>query len=305
MIEKSVIAGAGICCQDYILFAPPVKLGTTTTVSNYIAQGGGLIGTALVACARLGAQCRLYTLLGLDNIGDEILKELQNEGVSTSGAVRIQCGTSPFSFIYVNESTGDRTIFYHPAKNLEWDNSQDLSGIESANALVIDDIYLNLSIAAARKARAAGVPVIADLIPNDRNRQLLLDVDILIAPKHYIQELGLEHDIGAVLKLIHELGPTTAVITLGEDGYVFSDSQGKGQGAAFQVDAVDTTGAGDAFHGAFAFGIARKWDTQKCCEFASAVAAIKCTQPGGRTGLPTLQQVNEFLQNRNRNWRLF
>jgi len=66
------------------------------------------------------------------------------------------------------------------------------------------------------------------------------------------------------------------------------------------VDVVDTTGAGDTFHGAFAYGVARGWDTERCGEFAAAVAAIKCTMPGGRTGLPTLQKALEFLRSRGR-----
>ena len=78
----------------------------------------------------------------------------------------------------------------------------------------------------------------------------------------------------------------------------FSAPSGRGSGKAFEVDVVDTTGAGDTFHGAFAFGVACGWQIAKCAEFASAVAAINCTKPGGRTGLPTLDQTSEFLKAR-------
>jgi sugar/nucleoside kinase (ribokinase family) len=263
-----------------------------------------LIGTALVACARLGAECTVYTLLGSDDTGSRILRELEDEGVSTSGAVRIDGGGSPFSFIHVDEDSGDRTIFYRPGTNLQWNASGSLSEIKNAGALLVDDIFMDLSLAAAREARAHGVPVIADLTPSEENAELMRDVDILIAPQHFAGQLGLESNLDAALDAIHNLGPTTAVITLGSSGWVYSDPRGRGRGEAFIVEAVDTTGAGDTFHGAFAYGIARGWETAKCAEFASAVAAIKCTKPGGRTGLPSLSQTMEFLKQRGKNdWR--
>lgn len=295
------IAGAGICCQDYILVSPRVEWGGTALVSNYCAQGGGLVGTALVACARLGAECTVYTLLGSDDTGNQILHELENEGVSVSGAVRVEGGGSPFSFIHVDDTSGDRTIFYRPGTNLHWDAARSFSGVRDVGALLVDDIYIDLSLAATREARAHGVPVIADLVPSAQNAELLRDVDILIAPQHFARDLGLENDLDAALGAIHNLGPATAMITLGANGWVYSDPSGRGRGEAFSVEVVDTTGAGDTFHGAFTYGVARGWDTARCAEFASAVAAIKCTKPGGRTGLPTLPQTIEFLKQRGKN----
>ncbi|MEI6915574.1 MAG: PfkB family carbohydrate kinase [Armatimonadota bacterium] len=293
------IAGAGICCLDYIVVAPTVPPGNTGRVKDFHKQGGGLVATALVACARLGAHCELWSLLGDDETGNDILTELNEERVSTAGVWRIEDGHSPFSFIHVDAHSGERTIYHRSAQTMHWKRPDEaLSEIKGCGALLIDDYFIDLATSAAKTARKAGVPVIADMIPDSRNKELLESVDILIAPRHFAENLGCQDNPREALDAIHELGPETAVLTLGADGYVYSDKNGTGGDSAFRVDVVDTTGAGDTFHGAFAYGTARGWDTPRCCEFAAAVAAIKCTAPGGRTGLPTLHQTLEFLQQR-------
>lgn len=285
-----------MCTLDHIVVSPRVSWGGTARVVNYLAQGGGLIGTALVACARLGADCALLTLLGDDAVGDQILAELVDEGIDVDRAVRIPGGESPFSFIHVDETSGERTIFYRGGKNLQGDpNAPDLASFQ---ALLVDDVFPDLSLGAAKAAQSLGIPVIADLIPDDDNYMLLRHTDVLIAPRDFPRRLGSESDTNAALDAIHALGPRTAVITLGADGWVCSDAAGRGAGKAFQVNVVDTTGAGDAFHGAFAYALATGRDTRGCCEFASAVAAIKCTKPGGRTGLPSLAETMDFLAER-------
>ncbi|MBI2844518.1 MAG: hypothetical protein HYX78_14075 [Armatimonadetes bacterium] len=297
------IAGAGICCLDYLVTAPQVKYGCTARVRDYRVQGGGLVATALVACARLGAECDLISLLGDDEIADRICAELESENVQTNGVVRIEGGKSPFSFILVDDASGERTIFHRSGCNLRFHvDSFDSAAVGKANVLLVDNIYPELALTAAKVARDSGIPVVADLIPGETNRELLRHVDILIAPRHFLERAACS-STDAGLDLIHELGPTTAVITLGGSGWVYSDACQRGRGEAFAVDVVDTTGAGDSFHGAFAYALAAGFDTAESAEFAGAVAAIKCTKPGGRAGLPTLPQVLSFLQERsNRDW---
>lgn len=288
--------------MDHILVSPQVPWGDTALVSNYYAQGGGLVATALVACARLGAECELYSLLGDDPVGDQIVAELVEEKVSARGIARVPGAGSPFSFIHVDEMSGERTIFHRPGTGLEWNEQLfDFKRIASCQAIIVDDVYLELSIAGARYASDCNVPVVADLVPSELHSDLLKYVNVLIAPRHFARQIGCENNMDAALDAIHDLGPTAAVITLGADGWVYSDPSGRGRGNAFKVDVVDTTGAGDTFHGAFAFGMASGWNTERCCEFGAAVAALKCTKAGGRTGLPSLSQTLEFLQDK-RGW---
>ncbi len=292
--EHATIAGAGVCCLDYVVVSPRVAWGDTAAVSGYCVQGGGLVATALVACTRLGARADLYSMVGDDSLAEDIAAGLHEEGISTDGLTRIPGGESPFSFVHVEEGTGERTIFHRYAKGMAWPG-RDLSAIANVDALLVDRHYHDLSIEAMRIARKNGVPVIADASPTETEPEWLAEVDILIAPRHYLSEAGFGDDVGRALDAIHQAGPATALITLGADGWAASDTSGRSRGRAFEVDVVDTLGAGDVFHGAFAFALAQGWETPRCAEFASAVAALKCTQVGGRTGIPDLPGTLGFL----------
>ena len=295
------IAGAGVCCLDYIFYAPQIPWGETAQVVESRVQGGGLVGTALVACARLGASCLLFSFLSHDEVGVQIASELAAEGIKLEGVAGIPLGMSPYSFIHVNHRSGERTIFHQPASGLERTVLPDLDSITDCDVLLVDDYYPELALAAARRARRCGIPVVADLtMMPKKNLELLREISVLIAPRSFAAQIGQGDDLSAALRAIHRLGPETAMVTLGKKGYLYSSSECQGRGKAFKVEVVDTTGAGDAFHGAFAFGLAHGWEIGRCAEFASAVAAIKCTKPGGRTGLPTLPQTIHFLRRNGR-----
>jgi len=295
------IAGAGVCCLDHIFVTPQIAWGGTTHVDEYRVQGGGLVATALVACARLGASCYLFSFLSPDEVGAQVASELAAEGIKLEGVAGIPQGTSPFSFIHVDSRSGERTIFHRPASGLERAVLPDLSRIAECDVLLVDDYYPELALAAARAARREEVPVVADLtVSLSKCPELFREIDVLIAPRSFAAQLGHAGNLSRALEAIHQLGPKTAMITLGRKGYVYSTPEGQGQGKAFKVATVDTTGAGDAFHGAYAYGLAHQWEVERCAEFAAAVAAIKCTQPGGRTGLPTLPQTLHFLQRNGR-----
>lgn len=292
------IAGAGVCCQDHLVVTPPLAWGETAPIQEYHEQGGGLVATALVACARLGAATSLVSLLGDDAVGDAILRDLEIEGVATRHVVRIAEQRSPFSIVHVCASSGERTILHHKPEGLDWPGNTPLDVLAEADVLLIDAYYPELSLAAAQAAHAAGVPVVADILPSSEHGDLLRHVDVLIAPRHFARDAGLDSDLDAALTALHAWGPRTALITLGADGWVYSGPDGRGRGEAFPVDVVDTTGAGDVFHGAYAYALARGGSTAACARFAAAAAALKCTAFGGRGGIPDLPAVAAFLSMR-------
>ncbi len=292
------IVGAGIACLDYIVTAPQVEWGNQAHVSGFVVQGGGLVATALVACARLGAETVLYSLLGDDEVAKPILAGLEEEQVSTAGVRTIPGGASPFSFIHVDAQSGERTIFHRPGQGLSWPPDERFAHLEHADAMLVDHCFPELSVAAVKAARARKVPVIADTQPEEKHRAWLEGVNVLIAPHHFADRLGYTEHPEQALDAIHAYGPEIAVITLGSEGWVCSDGKEITRGKAFSVEVVDTVGAGDVFHGAFAFGWAQHWAAPRCCEFASAVAALKCTKPGGRTGIPDLATTLAFIADR-------
>jgi sulfofructose kinase len=293
-----LISGAGMACLDYLYIAPETPRGGSAPISDFLIQGGGLVGTALVTCARLGAQAALYARLGKDEVGDRILRELHAEGVDVENVQLCPESTSPFSFIHVDKETGERTIFFRSAHNIPSPiQHPDLRTVTRSNAALVDDSLMDLSLAVASAAKANGIPVVGDMLPNSRNAELLACVDALIVPRFFLESDGVQGDIDRALDAIRSYGPSIAVITLGESGWVYSSPDGKGRGDAFSVDVVDTTGAGDVFHGAFAFGMASGWGTEMCCRFSAAVAALKCTRMGGRTGIPSYQAAMAFIAN--------
>ena len=295
-IAPPAIAGAGVACLDYVFFSRRPAWGGTAEVEDFLVQGGGLVGTALVACARLGARCQIYSYLSNDETGTQVAAGLARERIRLNGVVAVPGGVSPFSLIHVDSVSGDRTIFHRPAAGVEKAAVPDLEGIAGCQAVLVDDYYPKLALAAARKARENGIPVIADAAVNPvRNEELMRQVSVLIAPVSVAGRLKNTQELEDALDAFRSLGPETVVFTLGPEGWVFSGPTGRGRGSAFAVLVRDTTGAGDAFHGAFAYAVARGWDVERSAEFAGAVAAIKCTRPGGRDGLPSLEQVLAFL----------
>lgn len=296
--RSPLIVGAGIACIDHVAVSPQVHWGETSDVEEFATLGGGLTGTALVACARLGARARIASLLARDWTGERIAKGLREEGVETDALRWFETGESPFSFVHVDSASGERTIFHRRAQGLSW-NDAPFSGFEGAAAMVLDGYYPDLARAAVAWAKAHGVPTVADTLPTPENREWLSQVTVLIAPE---EALGGDSEERA-LDAIHDFGPGTAVITRGARGWTASDAKGRYRGDAFAVPVIDTLGAGDVFHGAFAFALAREWETPRCAEFASAVAALKCTQRGGRAGIPSLDAALGFLrQHSQNNW---
>ncbi|MBR4749805.1 MAG: hypothetical protein IK083_09600 [Abditibacteriota bacterium] len=305
-MNKPVIAGAGLACMDYFVVGPQCDWGDMSLCTDNYQQGGGPVATAMVASARLGGEVTLYSFIGDDATGGDIVKELRAEGIDC----RIPCipdANSAFSYIYINPENADRTIFHRPASAIAKmsipDGMFDFSVIDGASALLIDDFYPHLPVLASDYARKKGVTVIADLKPSEANMALVKNTDILIAPSYYPGELGCADHPEKALEVMHGMGIKIAIVTLGSEGWIYSDGSTVKKGNAYKVKAVDTNGAGDTFHGAFTYAYSIGYSLDRCCDFASAVAGLKCTKAGGRAGIPDFDTTMEFLKkNSSMDW---
>ena len=161
---------------------------------------------------------------------------------------------------------------------------------------MLDQWWLALSTEVAKRAKAAGVPVVGDLVIADYLSELLAHVDVVFAPRPPELEGSSAEAVAPILERMHKYGPSVVGITLGAEGCWYSTGEGPVHQPAFSVEAVDTTGAGDTFHGAIAYGFARGWKVPRTVEFASAVAALKCRALGGRPGIPRLREALAFLR---------
>lgn len=293
------IVGFGVACIDYIVIAPAAKPGGYSPVRDFTIQGGGLTGTAMVACARLGARAKILGRIGDDGVGDQVVEGLEAENVDTSDLIRVPGGQSLFSIIMVDADTAERTIYCRA--DVGTDCSPDaiaLDAIKDADVVVLDAHWSEGARVVVTRARQLGIPTVCDINVSPRNQGIVALCDYPVVPRASAMGMVDDGDMHKALDRIRALGPKAAVVTCGEDGAYYADDGDRGYVEAFKVDAVDTTGAGDVFHGAFAVGLARGWQIRDIVTFTSAVSAIKCTKVGGRAGIPTFPQTIDFLASR-------
>ena len=165
--------------------------------------------------------------------------------------------------------------------------------------MLVDSLFPKSAAAMARVAREGGGRVVADLFRLDGPYSALVPlVDALIIPEEAGALLAGAPDFPRALRILADLGPSMPAVTVGPRGCWYLAEGAVFHCAAFPVSVVDTTGCGDSFHGAFAYALSRGFDVHESVRFSSAVAALKATKLGGRSGLPTLEEVTSFLEAR-------
>ena len=276
-------------------------------VERYGVEGGGIAATAGVACSRLGLRTAHWGCVGRDEAGEAVIAGLEKEGVSTRQVVRVRDGRTPVGFVLVDAATGERRLLFYPGAGLPpklprfpW------SQVKRAKAIVLDAWWLALSIEVAGGRRRRACRWSPTSSPADYLSGLLAHVDVVFAPRPpELEEVSAE-TVAPILERMHQYGPSVVGITLGAEGCWYSIGAGPMHQPAFSVQAVDTTGAGDTFHGAIAYGLARGWEVPRTVEFASAVAALKCRALGGRSGIPAWRKTLAFLRSQGSSlWRSF
>ena len=298
------VVGLGCSCLDFIGVVPHIP-GLDEEIEMLVStqQGGGEVATALVTLAKLGASATYVGKIGDDPVGYFIKHEFDQYGVDTGHMIVEPGVTSLASMVMVDRATGKRTIVGgNPTVSDLQPNEVQPGVIEDARYLHLDGTFRQAVLEAARRARSAGVTVVldADVLSYDADVHRLIELtDILIPSKGFAQRFTGTDDPEQAIAIMRSYGPSVVALTLGEQGSVCHAGGRLFRTPAFTVDVVDTTGAGDVFHGAFIFGMVQDWPFEKAATFASAVAAMKCRKLGGRLGIPTLQEAIAFLKDRN------
>jgi len=264
-------------------------------------EGGGVVGTSVFAAAHLGSKTAVITLLGHDEDGKSIAAGLEKEGIDISGIRYIPDKHSPVSYILVNIQNGSRTIMPYRDKfpPVPFDFvHRDM--IQNAKILHLDTVNFENSLHAARIMKEAGGLVSVDACSvheePEAYEELWKYTDILIANEAFPARVARRASLSENLRYFASFGPSVVITTLGEKGCVLLNHGELHAFPAYRVDVRDTTGAGDVFHGAFLHRYARNDSVESCIRFASAAAALKCTRPGGRSGIPTEEEVFRFLE---------
>lgn len=299
----TTVACVGLAVLD-IVFGVETRpdRGRKTFADSMTVIGGGPAANAAVAVARLDGDARFIGRLGDDIVGDLIIDDFARWGVDASGVRRIPSVPSPVSSIVV-EADGERTIVNHSDQRLfapdDGVTPGDLTGVD---AVLGDLLWPTGAISAMHAARAAGIPAVLDFDEAPRGPVGV----VLTAPTHIIfsspalAAVSGEQDPVPGLRSVRAMTASWIAVTLGAGGVLWLDETDESrQSPAFDVDAIDTLGAGDVFHGAFTLGLAEDRPIEEVIRRASAVAALKCTRFGGRSGIPGTEEVDAFLGSRS------
>jgi len=255
--------------------------------------GGGCAANAAVAIARLGGETLLAARLGDDPVGDLIASALEAEGVDLSLTDRAEGGRSSFSSIYV-DAEGERQIMNFRGSGLP-DVPSKLAEPPEVDVVLVDNRWGPLMRAGIDTGNRLGVPVIVDgeaQIGEDR----FVGASHVAFSRHGLEEFAGEGSVEeALARAANELGCWVCA-TDGEHGTTILSNGDITHIPAFPVKAVDTLGAGDIWHGAFALRLAEGSTEIEAAVFANAAAALKCTRFGGRDGAPTRLETEAFLK---------
>jgi len=266
-----------------------------TFANGFYQCGGGPAANAAVAVSRLGGKTAFIGYLGHDVYGDLHLKELEEEKVDTRFIVRGEAQT-PLSSILVKPD-GQRTVVnyrndvrYLPHRSFDYSSMK-----MTPRAMLFDGHEPYVALDFIEIARYEGIATILDAGSVHEGTRLLADkVDYLVCSKKFALDFSNHADDDEALETLSRVNQNV-VITLGNKGVIWKTPSGNGKLPAFPVKSVDTTGAGDAFHGAFALCLARGRPWEETLKFSSAVAALSCTKIGARRGLPYRDEVDQFF----------
>ena len=260
--------------------------------SDLMGCGGGPAANAAVTVTRLGYSAAFAGYLGDDVYGGAHLQELVSEGVNTELIVR-GVSPTPLSTILVKPD-GKRALINYKGNTIPLAaNAIDFSGI-APKVILFDGHEPDISVPLAKIARTLGIPTVLDAGSLHRGTQALMDkVDYLACSEKFALQIA--GNVQTALTQLAELSPNV-IITLGEHGLIWQRGAETGKLPAYPVTAIDTTGAGDAFHGALAAAIANNMDWLASLRYASAAGSLCCSKIGARPGLPSKQEIAALLE---------
>lgn len=300
------VVGIGQCSWDLLAIVPDhPPADTKVDVLDWQEDGGGPVATALVALSRFGARCSFAGVRGDDVPGERIASSLVSEAVDVSTLLVRNGAASQLAFVSVERETGKRTIFCRrpSAADLQYSELPP-NFFDGADFLLLDGTMPDAAIAAAHEAAKRGIPVMLDagsLRPGVV--EMARNSTCIAGPDKFFRSIGWDGTGAGMTALRQEYGNPTMTVTLGERGSLTWGDEHI-ETPAFPVHAVDSTGAGDVFHGGYVYGLLRGWSLRQTLVFASAAAALSCTALGGRKGIPTVAETMTFLQSRgdHRRW---
>lgn len=291
------LLGVGECSLDQLLVVDALPApGGKTPATEWRELAGGQVATAVLAAARLGLSTAYAGAVGEDARADRVLEPLRAMGVDLSQVETVSGAATRAAVIVVERATGERTVLGHRDEKLAQARTA-LAGLElgKARLLLLDGSDLPLATALAERARRLGLSVVLDLdVPAPGFERLLAHIDYPVVSKGFAQ--AAYGSAERALVRLAALGARFPVVTLGAAGALASGPGGLVVSPAFPVEAVDTTGAGDVFHGTFAWGLLQGLDATALLRAANAAAGLACTGLGAQAAIPDTAQLEAFVR---------
>ena len=297
------VIGLGVNALDLIAIIDGYpEPDTKVQFQEFDVQGGGVVATAMAACARLGLRTRYIGKVGGDFWSRVSLRTLSKEGIDVRHVIRVKGSPGHVSLVLADRATGARTLFFRrpPSYSIRPDDLN-REALTCGRLLHVDGIDAAAALQAVTWAREAGMRVTMDgerIVPGIE--LVWPRVDVLVCNPPFLAKASGREKPQEGLRAITDRGPSRVAVTLAEEGALGYENGQWVRVPGFRVQPVDTNGAGDVFHGACAFGELRRWPFEWVLTFASAVAAMKCRSLGGRRGIPRLPEVAEFLTSHGR-----
>ena len=298
------VVGVGLNATDTLLIVPhfPAYAGKVPFEEEHLSPGGQ-VASALVACARLGLRTKYIGSVGDDLRGRIQLESLRNTGINLDHVMVRRGCPNQSAYIVIDRSTGERTVLWRRDDCLTVRAEEITDDMISGARLLHVDGHDTPAIArAAGIARRCGIPVTVDVdtIYEGFDR-VLPNVDYLVASAEFPAAWTGETDPFKALETIQrQYGMRVAAMTLGAHGALARENGKFYYAPAFVVNCVDTTGAGDVFHGAFCYAVLKAMPMQEALDFSNAMAALNCTALGARGGIGGLDEVAGLMRRAER-----
>jgi ribokinase len=295
------VVGVGLAVIDLKATVSSIpQIEDTALAYDYHKHMGGPVANALAELNRLGAKTQYMGVLGNDEHGQLIAKSMKAEGIDTS-SLRLSDGeASAFSIVLVDSATKKRSIVFYPGCGLTVpDDCIDAQAIASAKLLHVD-IYTPAVLTACKAAKDAGVPISVDADALFPGLEEILEMASIFIPAREIASQLVDEDdpLAGGKQILEKYNLDLVVVTRGKEGSVTITRQETVSVQGFEIDAVDTTGAGGVYQGAYLYGHLQGWPLERTAVFANAAAALMCSGMNGWDDIPTMVRVENFLRER-------
>ena len=294
------LVGMGANATDTVIIVPHYpEYNTKMAYLEERTKAGGNVATAVIACQKLGKRCKYIGVVGDDERARFQIESLRCTGVDISDVQEISGCPNQSAYILIDRRTGERTVLWyrHPRLVLQ-PEMLSREQVCAGRMLHVDGHDVGSTSLAASWAQQAGIPVTCDMdtLRDDVDR-LLQYVDYFICSATFPKRYTGEHDPFKALEILRgKFRLQVAAMTLGADGVLALSESGYLYRPAYEVDPVDTTGAGDVFHGAFCYTLLEGWPLEQMLDFSCAVASLSCTKFGARGGIPALSEALALMQ---------